>query len=96
MKLYSYFRSSAAYRVRIALNLKGLDHDVVGVNLLEKAQRDPDYLGVNPMGLVPRSTMTAPESRSRSRSSSISTTCTRSDRYVWPIRRDARSIAASR
>ena len=53
MKLYSYFRSSAAYRVRIALNLKGLDHDVVAVNLLEKAQRDPVYLGVNPMGLVP-------------------------------------------
>jgi maleylacetoacetate isomerase len=53
MKLYSYFRSSAAYRVRIALSLKGLDHDVVGVNLLEKAQRDPGYLGVNPMGLVP-------------------------------------------
>ena len=53
MKLYSYFRSSAAYRVRIALNLKGLDHDVVAVNLLEKAQRDPQYLRVNPMGLVP-------------------------------------------
>ncbi len=31
MKLYSYFRSSAAYRVRIALNLKALDHDVVAV-----------------------------------------------------------------
>ena len=53
MKLYSYFRSSAAYRVRIALNLKGLDHDIVAVNLLEKAQRDPQYLRVNPMGLVP-------------------------------------------
>ncbi len=53
MKLYSYFRSSAAYRVRIALNLKALDHDVVAVNLLEKAQRGPQYLSVNPMGLVP-------------------------------------------
>lgn len=53
MKLYSYFRSSAAYRVRIALNLKALDHDVVAVNLLEKAQRGPQYLNVNPMGLVP-------------------------------------------
>jgi maleylpyruvate isomerase len=53
MKLYSYFRSSAAYRVRIALNLKGLDHEVVAVNLLEKAQREPQYLSVNPMGLVP-------------------------------------------
>jgi len=53
MKLYSYFRSSAAYRVRIALNLKGLDHEVIAVNLLEKAQREPRYLSVNPMGLVP-------------------------------------------
>ncbi len=53
MKLYSYFRSSAAYRVRIALNLKGLDHELVPVDLLAKRQRDPDYLRVNPMGLVP-------------------------------------------
>ena len=35
MKLYSYHRSSAAYRVRIALNLKGLDYDYVPVNLLQ-------------------------------------------------------------
>ncbi len=53
MKLYSYFRSSAAYRVRIALNLKALDHDVVAVNLLQKEQREPQYLSVNPIGLVP-------------------------------------------
>jgi maleylacetoacetate isomerase len=53
LRLYSYFRSSAAYRVRIALNLKGLAYDVVPIDLLARAQRDDAYLDVNPMGLVP-------------------------------------------
>ncbi|SFC00183.1 maleylacetoacetate isomerase [Pseudoalteromonas denitrificans] len=53
MKLYTYFRSSAAYRVRIALNLKGLKHELVPVNLLESAQNSKDYLDVNPQGLLP-------------------------------------------
>jgi maleylpyruvate isomerase len=53
MKLYSYWRSSAAYRVRIALNLKGLDYEYVPVNLLERAHKSPDYLALNPAGLVP-------------------------------------------
>lgn len=55
MKLYSYFRSSAAYRVRIALNLKGLDADIVPVHLLKDGgqQHQPDYLALNPTGLVP-------------------------------------------
>lgn len=55
MKLYSYFRSSAAYRVRIALNLKGLDVDIVPVHLLKDGgqQRHDDYLALNPTGLVP-------------------------------------------
>ena len=39
LKLYSYFRSSAAYRVRIALNLKGLEHELVPVNLLKSEQQ---------------------------------------------------------
>ena len=39
MKLYSYYRSSAAYRVRIALNLKGLPYDYVSVNLLHNEQK---------------------------------------------------------
>ena len=39
MKLYSYFRSSAAYRVRIALNLKNIDHELVTVNLLKSEQQ---------------------------------------------------------
>ena len=53
MKLYSYYRSSAAYRVRIGLNLKGLDYTYLPVNLLEKANKSPQYLDVNPQGLVP-------------------------------------------
>lgn len=51
--LYDYFRSSAAYRVRIALNLKGLDYDSVTVPLLENAQRAEPYLAKNPQGLIP-------------------------------------------
>lgn len=53
MKLYSYFRSSAAYRVRIALNLKGLDYDTVPVSLIQGEQRSESYLERNPQGLVP-------------------------------------------
>jgi maleylpyruvate isomerase len=55
MKLYTYFRSSAAYRVRIALNLKGLAYESLPVHLLRDGgeQRRPEYLMVNPQGLVP-------------------------------------------
>lgn len=53
MKLYDYFRSSAAYRVRIALNLKGLTPEREFVHLRRGAQRGDDYLAVNPHGLVP-------------------------------------------
>jgi len=53
MKLYSYWRSSAAYRVRIALNLKQLGYDYQPVNLLRGEHKDADYLAVNPAGLVP-------------------------------------------
>ncbi|MBV8685252.1 MAG: maleylacetoacetate isomerase [Alphaproteobacteria bacterium] len=51
--LHDYFRSSACYRVRIALNLKGVDYRAVSVNLLEGAQRSEDYKAANPQGLVP-------------------------------------------
>lgn len=55
MKLYGYFRSSAAYRVRIALNLKGIQVEQVGVHLLKDGgqQRQPSYRARNPQGLVP-------------------------------------------
>jgi maleylpyruvate isomerase len=55
MKLYSYFRSSAAYRVRIALNLKGLDYDYAPIHLLRDGgeQLKPAYRAVNPDGIVP-------------------------------------------
>lgn len=53
MKLYSYFRSSAAYRLRIALALKGLPYDYAAVNLLREEQRSEAYRALNPMGLVP-------------------------------------------
>src|SRR3954471_10650341 len=51
--LYDYQRSSAAYRVRIALNLKGVDYESRPVNLLESEQRGDDYRELNPQGLVP-------------------------------------------
>lgn len=55
MKLYSYWRSSAAYRVRIALGLKGIAHEYVPVHLVRNGgeQRDPAYLRLNPGGRVP-------------------------------------------
>ncbi len=53
MKLHGYFRSSASYRVRIALNLKGLDADHLPHHLRKGEQRDPAYLALNPQGLVP-------------------------------------------
>ncbi|GAA4725509.1 maleylacetoacetate isomerase [Sphingomonas lutea] len=51
--LYDYFRSSAAYRVRIALNLKGVDYESRSVNLAEGAQKSDDYRAINPQGFVP-------------------------------------------
>lgn len=55
LTLYTYFRSSAAYRVRIALHLKGLDWQSVPIHLLKDGgqQRSTAYLARNPQGLVP-------------------------------------------
>ena len=53
MKLYSFFRSSAAFRVRIALNLKKIAYETAAIHLRRNDQGKPDYRAVNPQGLVP-------------------------------------------
>jgi maleylacetoacetate isomerase len=53
LRLYDYWRSSAAYRVRIALNLKGLDYEAVDTSLIDGAQRTEAYRALNPQGFVP-------------------------------------------
>lgn len=51
--LYDYWRSSASYRVRIALNLKGADYERVPINLIDGEQKADEYRAVNPQGFVP-------------------------------------------
>ncbi|MBW8755663.1 MAG: maleylacetoacetate isomerase, partial [Sphingomonadales bacterium] len=53
MRLHAYYRSSTSYRVRIGLNLKGLDYDIVPVDLRQGEQRGPAYRGKNPFAGVP-------------------------------------------
>lgn len=55
MKLYSYYRSSAAYRVRIALALKGLDYDTIPISLVDNGgeHRTEEYARLNPQKLIP-------------------------------------------
>lgn len=53
MRLYDYWRSSAAYRVRIALNLKGVPYEQVAIDLRAGAQSHPPYSEKNPQALVP-------------------------------------------
>lgn len=53
MRLYAYYRSSTSYRVRIALNLKGLDYEIVPVNLQTSEQQGDAYRRVNPFAGVP-------------------------------------------
>jgi maleylpyruvate isomerase len=53
LALYSYFRSSAAFRVRIALELKGISYTIIPVNLLAGEQRSDAYRARNPQGFVP-------------------------------------------
>lgn len=53
MKLYTYYRSTAAWRVRIALHLKGIEVEAVTVALTEGEQSQASYLAINPQGLVP-------------------------------------------
>ena len=53
MKLYGYYRSTASWRVRIALNLKGIDYERAPVNLLDREQKEAAYRQINPQGFVP-------------------------------------------
>lgn len=53
MKLYTWFRSSAAFRVRIALNLKGMRYDMQAIALPRAAHHKPEYAALNPQALVP-------------------------------------------
>jgi maleylacetoacetate isomerase len=51
--LYDYYRSSAAYRVRIALYMKGIEFEQTPINLLESQQKSDEYRALNPQGFVP-------------------------------------------
>jgi maleylacetoacetate isomerase len=53
VRLYTFFRSSAAFRVRIALNLKGADYEAVAVHLPNGRHREADFLATNPQGTIP-------------------------------------------
>jgi len=53
VKLYGFWRSLASYRVRVALDLKGLRAEEISIDLLKGKQSSPDYLAVNPQGVVP-------------------------------------------
>lgn len=53
MKLYSYFASSASYRARIALNLKGIEYEYVSIDANKEEHLAPEYLAVNQQGLIP-------------------------------------------
>lgn len=53
MKLYNYFRSSAAFRVRIALNFKGVRYESIPKVFMRNEHRAADYLALNPQGLIP-------------------------------------------
>jgi len=52
-RLFDYYRSSASYRVRIALNLKSVDYESVPINLAAGAQKEAEYRAFNPQGFVP-------------------------------------------
>lgn len=53
MKLYGYFRSGTSHRLRIALNLKGLEYEYIPINLFKEQHLQPDFKAINHQGLVP-------------------------------------------
>jgi maleylacetoacetate isomerase len=79
MKLHAYFRSSTSYRLRIALNLKGLDYEVVPVNLRTGEHKDPAFLARNPFGGLP-----VLEAGGRDRAQSIATIAWLDETYREP------------
>ena len=96
MKLYTYWRSSAAYRVRIGLELKGLAREDVAVDLQKGEQNSPAYRKRNPQGLLPLLEDGETRSASRSPSSSTWTSATPSRRCCPKSRRCARACASWR
>ena len=60
-KLYSYWRSSCSWRVRLVLALKGIDYEYIPVSLLDRKQKSDEYKKVNPMQEVPTLVVTTPE-----------------------------------
>lgn len=79
MRLHAYFRSSTSYRLRIALNLKGLDYEVVPVNLRTGEHKDPAFLAKNPFGGLP-----VLEAGGRARAQSIATIAWLDETYRDP------------
>ena len=53
VRLWSYYRSSCSFRARVALNLKGIKHEIVALNLVKGSHKEADYMKQNPQGLVP-------------------------------------------
>ena len=98
LKFYSFWRSLAAFRVRIALNLKGIVPDeVISVDLLKGEQRQDAYKQVNPQMLLPAlGTATGRSCSSRSPSWNISTRRIRTRRSCREIRAAAPACARSR
>ena len=97
MKYYGFWRSLAACRVRIALALKGVAAEEISVNLMQGEQGKPEYLAINPLGVVPAlvSWMTAPGSSSRLPSWSISMRASRSRRSCHATRVAVRECGRS-
>ena len=96
LKLYSYFRSSAAYRCRIALNLKGLAHETAFVHLIKDGGQHnaPAYRALNPQALLPTLEHDGRSSRSRLPSSNTSTRSNPSRRCCRAMREQRARISA--
>jgi hypothetical protein len=96
MKLFSFWRSLATYRVRIALNLKGLSPEVIEVDLMKGHQRDPKFRDVNPMMALPALVDGDGPALSRLPSLNISTRRIPSRRCCRATRKRVRGCAGSR